>query len=37
VLEFLGIRNATAENECFGIDQFELTVYPLRGTLISVY
>jgi hypothetical protein len=37
VLEFLGIQNSTAENECFGIDQIELTVYPLRGTLISVY
>lgn len=33
-LEFLGIQNTTGDNECFGIDQIELTVFPLRGTLI---
>jgi hypothetical protein len=36
VIEFLGVQNATAENECFGIDQIDLTVYPLKGTLILV-
>ncbi len=35
-LEFLGIQNAGGEGEGFGIDQVELTVYPLRGTLITV-
>jgi hypothetical protein len=37
VLEILGVQNTPGENECFGIDQLQLTVYPLRGTLISVY
>ena len=36
VLEFLGIQNSTGENECFGIDQIELTVYPLLGTMIRM-
>ena len=36
VLEFLGVQNSTAENECYGIDQIELTVYPLKGTMILV-
>lgn len=36
VIEFLGIQDATGENEGFGMDQLQLTVYPLRGTLISV-
>ena len=36
VLEFLGIQNSAGENECFGIDQIELTVYPLLGTMIRV-
>ncbi len=37
VLEFLGVQNRTAETGCFGIDQIELTVYPLRGTLIRLH
>jgi hypothetical protein len=36
VLEFLGIQNATAENECFGIDRIALTVVPLKGTLFGI-
>jgi len=36
VLELLGVQDSTGENEGFGMDQIELTVYPLRGTLISV-
>lgn len=36
VLELRGVQNMTGENEGFGIDQIELTVYPLRGTLISL-
>ena len=35
-LEFLGVQNSTGENEGFGMDQLQLTVYPLRGTLISL-
>ena len=35
-LEFLGIQNEGGENEGFGVDQIELTVYPLRGTVISI-
>ena len=36
VLELLGVQDAPGENEGFGIDRFELTVYPRRGTLIAV-
>jgi hypothetical protein len=35
-LEFLGVQNSTGENEGYGMDQVELTVYPLRGTLIGI-
>jgi len=37
VVEILGIQNHGGENEGFGIGQFGLTVYPVRGTVISVY
>ena len=33
VVELLGIHDAPPENEGFGIDRFELTVYPRRGTM----
>jgi hypothetical protein len=36
VVELLGIQDAVGENEGFGIDRLELTVYPRRGTLIAV-
>ncbi len=35
-IEFLGIQNSVGENGGFGMDQFQVTVYPLRGTLITV-
>lgn len=35
-LEFLGVQNGGGENESFGMDQIELTVYPLRGTLLRI-
>jgi len=36
VVEFLGIQDSVGDNEGYGIDRFELTVYPRRGTLIAV-
>ncbi|HPB11739.1 MAG TPA: hypothetical protein PLT74_10800, partial [Kiritimatiellia bacterium] len=33
VIELLGVHDAPPENEGFGIDRFELTVYPRRGTM----
>ena len=35
-LEFLGVQNSTGENEGYGMDRLQLTVFPLRGTLISL-
>jgi ferric-dicitrate binding protein FerR (iron transport regulator) len=35
-LEFLGIQNMGGENEGFGIDNIRLTVYPPKGTLVSI-
>ncbi|HPS06525.1 MAG TPA: LamG domain-containing protein [Kiritimatiellia bacterium] len=36
VVELLGIQDTVGDNEGYGIDRFELTVYPRRGTLIAV-
>ena len=35
-LEFLGVQNSVGESEGFGIDRIQLTVYPLRGTLLGL-
>jgi len=35
-LELLGVQDQDGSNESFGIDQFELTVIPVKGTLMML-